>query len=285
MCLTLLNANISSNMTHTHIVMFGKNSSGPLDLFSVLYFSNNWWGSTQKVYKALQELQGFVLMLCRIGFIYHISCCLTDGWITVVLKLIYVIKIVQVSSSFQIYLLNLNQDEKHGITNSSIHTNLFQCGSQLSLVGDIHSRKASYSSHSSSGISTLGSIGCGFVGIFLYQWVSALFLVGTSITSRSLRVESLQPYLAVSGKFYFPPTAIVLSKLLAEQVTGQYRLLLMSCWMKASWLPTVHGLLEYVPCWWSMVKSLIQDISVDWMLKGMPLLSLTLWLLRDVSCI
>ena len=72
----------------------------------------------------------------------------------------------------------------------------------------------------------------------------------------------------------FPPLALVplvLSKFLAEHVSGQIRhlLLVAPCWMEASWLPTVLNMLADVPQWCPLVKDLIMDVLVGQALKGL----------------
>ena len=89
--------------------------------------------------------------------------------------------------------------------------------------------------------------------------------------------------------YLFPPLALiplVLSTFLLEQVTSQFRLILeVPCWIEAPWLPTVLNMLIDVPLWCPVVKDLNTDVSVDQVLKGLPLLHLNFWLLRDVSCV
>ena len=62
----------------------------------------------------------------------------------------------------------------------------------------------------------------------------------------------------------FPPpalVALVLSTLLAEHVTGQFRLLLLvvPCYIVAPWLPAVLSMLEDIPHSCRIVKNLIMD--------------------------
>ena len=73
---------------------------------------------------------------------------------------------------------------------------------------------------------------------------------------------------------------------LAGHVTGQFRLLILMtpCWMGASWLPTVLNMLVDITYYCPIVTNVVMDYSVDWLLKGLPLLHLTLWLCRDVYC-
>ena len=52
--------------------------------------------------------------------------------------------------------------------------------------------------------------------------------------------------------------------------------------MEASGLPTVLNILEDIPYQCPIIKNLITDVSVDWMLMGLALLLFTIWLLRDV---
>ena len=89
---------------------------------------------------------------------------------------------------------------------------------------------ASFFSHSSSNISPLGSSGGGFVGIFMYQSMSALLYLVESATFGSFGVEHFQLSLDVSGELHIPPHTLVpllLLNFLAECVTGQFRLLIL----------------------------------------------------------
>ena len=87
--------------------------------------------------------------------------------------------------------------------------------------------------------------------------------------------------------YVFPPHALVplvLSKFLAEHVKGQLRQLIQvaPCWMEGPWLPTVLNMLADIPQWCPIIKDLIVDVLVGQVLKGLPYLHLTLWLLSDV---
>ena len=84
----------------------------------------------------------------------------------------------------------------------------------------------------------------------------------------------------------FPPPALVplvLSKFLAEHVKGQLRhlILVAPCWMEAPWIPTVLNLFADIPQQCPIIKDLIIDVSVGQVLKGLPYLHLTLWLLSN----
>ena len=52
--------------------------------------------------------------------------------------------------------------------------------------------------------------------------------------------------------------------------------------MEASWLPTVLNILADIPRWCPIRNDVIMDFSVGQVLKGLPYLHLTLWLLSDV---
>ena len=81
----------------------------------------------------------------------------------------------------------------------------------------------------------------------------------------------------------FLPT-LVLSKLLAEQVMGKFSppILVVPCWMEASQLSTVLNMLMDIPCCCPIIKNLVIDVSLAWMLKGLPYLQVTPGLLRYV---
>ena len=145
------------------------------------------------------------------------------------------------------------------------------------------------SSHSLGSISSLGSTIGGSIGILTYQLMSALLHLRKFTTSRCLEVEHFNHPWTYQMTYVFPPAAfvpLVLFKFLAEHVIGQFRLpiLLTPCWMEAPWLPTVLSLLKYIPHWCPIVKDLIIDIYIGWVLKDHPSLYLTFWLLRHLCC-
>ena len=87
--------------------------------------------------------------------------------------------------------------------------------------------------------------------------------------------------------YIFPPPALVplvLSKFLAEHIKGQLRhlILVAPCWMEAPWLPTVLSMLVDIPQWYPIIKDLVVDVFVGQVLKGLPYLHLTLWLISNV---
>ena len=75
-----------------------------------------------------------------------------------------------------------------------------------------------------------------------------------------------------------------LTKFLAELFMGQFRLQILAafCCMGATWLPPVFEMLEDIPDLCSIINDLFMDVSVDWELKNLPSLPLTLWLPRDM---
>ena len=94
------------------------------------------------------------------------------------------------------------------------------------------------------------------------------------------------PWTFQEGYMFSPPMLVplVLSKFLAEHVESQLRqfILVAPCWMEAPWLPTVHNMLADIPWWCPIITGLIVDISVGQVLKDLPYLHLTLWLLSNV---
>ena len=83
---------------------------------------------------------------------------------------------------------------------------------------------------------------------------------------------------------FLPPALVplVLSKFWVEHVTGQLRhLILVAPWMEAPWLSTVLNMLANISRWCPIIHDLIMDVSVGQVLKGLPYLHLTLWLLSD----
>ena len=77
---------------------------------------------------------------------------------------------------------------------------------------------------------------------------------------------------------------LVLSKFLAEYVTGHFRVLILvaSYWMEAPWLPTVLNMLADIPCQFPIIEDLVRYVTVDLVFKDLQSLHLTLFLLRDV---
>ena len=87
--------------------------------------------------------------------------------------------------------------------------------------------------------------------------------------------------------YVFPPLALVplvLSKFLAEHVSGQLRhlILVASCWMEAPWLSTILNMLADVPWHCPIIKDLIVGVSLGQVVKGLQYLHLTRWQLSDM---
>ena len=137
--------------------------------------------------------------------------------------------------------------------------------------GQSWSIMASSSSHCPSSLPTLGPPRGRSVGILMYLSRSALLLCEKTITSRSLGLNVLIIQ-GSSGYLFLLPAffPLVLSRFLVEHV--------------APWLPNILNMLEDILHWCSIVKDFIMNISADHMLKGLPLLHLVLWLLRDMCC-
>ena len=86
-----------------------------------------------------------------------------------------------------------------------------------------------------------------------------LLHLGKSTTSGSLWVDGFQPLKDIQVSHLFPPPELplVLFRFLAEYVTGQLRLLILivPCWMEATWLPTVLNMLVDIPHYCPIVIS------------------------------
>ena len=96
------------------------------------------------------------------------------------------------------------------------------------------------------------------------------------------------PWIFQVGNVFPPPTLIplVLSKFLAEHIKDQLWILILvvPCWTEDAWLPTILNMLADIPWCCPIIKVLIVDVSVGHVLKGLPYLHLTLWVLRDECC-
>ena len=62
-------------------------------------------------------------------------------------------------------------------------------------------------------------------------------------------------------------------------------ILVAPCWIDPAWLPTVLNMLADVLWFCPIIKGLIMDVLLGHVLKGLPYLHITLWLLRDVCYI
>ena len=115
----------------------------------------------------------------------------------------------------------------------------------------------------------------------MYQSMSALLHLGKSTTSQILWVEHFQPPSTFQMSYLVPPPALVplvLSMFLAKHVTSQFRILILvaPCWMEACSLSIVVNIPEDIPHHCLILMNLIIDVSANWVLKGLPLLDLTL---------
>ena len=125
----------------------------------------------------------------------------------------------------------------------------------------------------------------------MYQSISVLlWQLGESIIPGSLEVEGFQPSIDISSElcifsFIISPHSSI--KCPGKHIRGQFKLLIVVTlnWVEASWPTTVLNILENVPHEVFHFKNLISNVFGDWLLKGMPSLHLTLWLLRDMCCV
>ena len=67
-------------------------------------------------------------------------------------------------------------------------------------------------------------------------------------------------------------------------MAGLYKslILVIPCWIEAPWLPTVLGMLWDFPYKCALVKDLVNDVSIDQMIRGLPLLHSTHWQVKDM---
>ena len=113
------------------------------------------------------------------------------------------------------------------------------------------------------------------------------FTLETPLPLEALGLNAFSHPWTFQVSYVFPPLALVplvLSKFLAEHVSGQLRhlILVVPCWMEAPWLPTVLNMLADVPWQCPIIKDLIMDVLVGQVLKGLQYLYLTLWQVSDV---
>ena len=146
---------------------------------------------------------------------------------------------------------------------------------------------ASYSSGGLGSFLPLGPSKGGPDGIFSFHSMPALLHIGISTTSGALGLNAFNHLWTFQVGYVFPPPALVLmvlSKFLIEHVKGQLRQLIKvaPCWMEAPWLPTVLTMLADIPWQCPIIKDLVMDVPVGQVLKDLPYLHLTLWLLSNV---
>ena len=186
----------------------------------------------------------------------------------------------------------LNLAYKHEITPISAYIPLHPCSeSHISIVGKVGSRVASSGSHSwKFGLNWRwagwhpyvlinGATPCGIC----YLWEPC----GWTLWKGGWKCSDHPWKYQVS--YIFPPSPLillVLSKYLAKHVIGQFRILIViaSCWIKDCWLPSVLSMLEDVQHWCPIMINFVMDVLLGWVLKFLPLLYLTIWLLRDAGC-
>ena len=146
---------------------------------------------------------------------------------------------------------------------------------------------ASSPSGGSGSFSNLGPSRGGPAGILSFHSMPGLLHLGISTTSEGLGVEWLQPSLDVSDKLHISSSCISSSS--SVHVSGG------TCQRSAqtfdsggplldggSLLLTVLNMLADIPQQCPIIKDLIVDVSAGQVLKGLPYLHLTLWLLNEV---
>ena len=182
----------------------------------------------------------------------------------------------------------LSLTDKHGITLLAVYipTHL-KCGGRLSVLGSGASGVASSPKVAQTAFHLWGPSRGGPAGIFSFHSMPALLHLGISTASGALGLNVLNHPWTFQVSYLLPPAALfpqVLSKFLVEHIKGQLRWLILvaPCWMEVPSLPTVLNMLADVPQQCQIMKDLVMDASIAHVLKGLPYLHLTLWLLSDV---
>ena len=157
--------------------------------------SGPWSGSVYGAHTAFQELQAIALVLCRIAFWLSGNVVVLQ-WDNSTAEVYLCNQGSTVAFfSFQTCLLHIESGWQAWYhSNTSIHSYLSQCGSQLSFMGQVGPRVASSSSHSPSSFTALGSTRGGSSGFLTYQSLSILLHSRMTNTSRSFGVECIQPF-------------------------------------------------------------------------------------------
>ena len=115
------------------------------------------------------------------------------------------------------------------------------------------------------------------------------YILGCLLPLKAFGLNAINHPWTYLVSYVFPSPVLVPlvpSKILVEHVTGQFRPLILGvpCWMEAPWPPTVVNMLVNVPHWCAIIKHLVMDVSVGWVLKGLQLLHLTICLLKCGCC-
>ena len=273
---------IATDATPTHWAFYFQGSGLPLSV------SGAWSGSLSRPHIALQELQAVAIMLHRMAF------CLSGKVVALHLD----------NSTAKAYLCNqggtvspflsrlacqiLSLTDKHGITllPAYIPTHLNVEADFLSwdwMLPEWHLlpqvAQAAFHLWGLPEVDLLASSHS--------TQCQHYFTLETPLPLGALGLNAFSHPWNSQVSYVFPPLALVplvLSKFLAEHVSGQLRYLLLVApyWIEAPWLPTVLNMLADVPWWCPLVKDLVMDVSVGQVLKGLQYLHLTLWLLSNV---
>ena len=116
-------------------------------------------------------------------------------------------------------------------------------------------------------------------------------------------VECIEPPMVFSGQLCFSShlVPLLLPMFVTKHVTGQCRYLILvePCWIKASWLWTVLGMLDDVPCcapWWGILSRIVwlTGHKGDYITAFKPMavqkctclegFSLVFWLVAGTTC-
>ena len=139
----------------------------------------------------------------------------------------------------------------------------------------------------SSSFLPLGPSTGGPAGIFSFHSMPALLHLGISTTSGGPGIKHLQPSLDISGKLCVSSSCLSSSS--SVHVSGRTCQRSTQTFDSGSTMLDGGSLASHslnilgdLPQWCPIIKDLIMDVLVGWVLKGLPCLHLTLWLLSNV---
>ena len=273
---------IATDATPTHWAFYFQESGLPLSV------SGSWSGSMHRAHIALQDLQAVAMMLC--GMAFHLSGKVFALHLDNSMAEVYLCNQGGTESPFlsRLACQVMSLTDKHGITllPAYIPTHLnveasYQSQDQMLLEWHFLPQVAEAAFH----LWGLPEVDL-LVSSRSTQW-HHYYTLESPLPLGGLGLNAFNHPWPCQVGYMFPPPALVplvLSKFLAEHVKGQLRHLILVAphWMEAPWFPTALNMLADVPQKCPIMKDFIMDVSVGHVLKGLPYLHLTVWLLSNV---
>ena len=272
---------IATDAMPTHWAFYFQGSGLPL------LVSGSWLGSLCRAHIALQELQAIVMMLHRMA--YHLSHKVVALHLDNSTAKAYLCNQGCTVSPFlsRLACRTLSLIDRHGITlileYIPTHLNV-EAGylSQDQLLPEWHLlpqvAQAAFHLWGLPEVDLLASSHS--------TQCQHYYTLETPLPLGALGLNAFSHPWTFKVSFVFPPALVplVLSKFLAEHVSGQLRhlILVVPCWMEAPCLLAILNMLADIPWWCPIIKILIVDASVSQVLKGLWYVHLTLWQLSDV---